>query len=97
MNDEETMGQAFGVALLCLAAAIAGCGGTVMLPSTPEAQSCSRECMFLANSCRASSGPGIGPAIGCANQQRSCLLTCPGAYVASEQASSGSNQRGGLR
>lgn len=47
---------------------------TVLLPNTPEANACQRECMMVSNLC--------GYAESCHEQKQRCLETCPGAVVA---------------
>lgn len=62
-------------AALLAALAIAGCA-TIVIPNTPEAQACNRDCMFLANQCVASGISGWA----CLGQKRDCWRSCPGAY-----------------
>ncbi len=73
-----------------VAVVMVGCT-TVVIPRTPEAIACSRECMGLRSMCIGSCGGACGSgqyagycvagcASGCNRQQTQCLLTCPGAY-----------------
>jgi hypothetical protein len=61
--------------IVAVAICVAGCA-RVVVPDTPEAQQCVRQCMMIYNQCI---GSGQGE-LGCAMQRRNCWLTCPGAY-----------------
>ncbi len=65
-----------GVAMLVLFAC-----STVHVPSTPEGQACVRECMLVRNTCVVGCPQVNGGfcELGCANQRKDCLRTCPGA------------------
>lgn len=61
---------------IALALALSGCGGGVTVPATPEGQACSSACTQLDDRCL-----GFGRSeTRCAQEQRSCLLSCPGAH-----------------